>query len=146
MRTITWWWGRGGGVCSITKLCLTFSTPWTGAHQAPLSMDFSRQEYWSGLPPGEPSSRGSSWPRDWTHISCVFCIHRQVLYHWAIREALRQEVGDAVEISRAWSRMRGWKRVGSEKGSEFLHMCKTEEQRDLEKWHIQKAIKGQVGN
>ena len=24
--------------------------PWTGAHQAPLSMGFSRQEYWSGLP------------------------------------------------------------------------------------------------
>ena len=25
-------------------------TPWTTAHQAPLSMEFSRQEYWSGLP------------------------------------------------------------------------------------------------
>ena len=27
-----------------------FSTPWTVAHQAPLSMGLSRQEYWSGLP------------------------------------------------------------------------------------------------
>ena len=27
-----------------------FATPWTAAHQAPLSMGFSRQEYWSGLP------------------------------------------------------------------------------------------------
>ena len=27
-----------------------FLTPWTVAHQAPLSMGFSRQEYWSGLP------------------------------------------------------------------------------------------------
>ena len=27
-----------------------FVTPWTVAHQAPLSMEFSRQEYWSGLP------------------------------------------------------------------------------------------------
>ena len=27
-----------------------FSTPWTVAHQAPLPMEFSRQEYWSGLP------------------------------------------------------------------------------------------------
>ena len=26
------------------------ATPWTGACQAPLSMGFSRQEYWSGLP------------------------------------------------------------------------------------------------
>ena len=27
-----------------------FATPWTIAHQAPLSMVFSKQEYWSGLP------------------------------------------------------------------------------------------------
>ena len=27
-----------------------FTIPWTVAHQAPLSMEFSRQEYWSGLP------------------------------------------------------------------------------------------------
>ena len=27
-----------------------FSTPWTVAYQAPPSMEFSRQEYWSGLP------------------------------------------------------------------------------------------------
>ena len=33
----------------ITPLCLTLS-PWTVAHQAPLSMEFSRQEYWNGLP------------------------------------------------------------------------------------------------
>ena len=31
------------------QLCLT-ATPWTVAHQAPLSMEFSRREYWSGLP------------------------------------------------------------------------------------------------
>ena len=27
-----------------------FETPWTVAHQAPPSMEFSRQEYWCGLP------------------------------------------------------------------------------------------------
>ena len=27
-----------------------FAAPWTVAHQAPLSMEFSKQEYWSGLP------------------------------------------------------------------------------------------------
>ena len=27
-----------------------FATPWTAAYQAPLSVGFSRQEYWSGLP------------------------------------------------------------------------------------------------
>ena len=31
-----------------------FVTPWTTAHQAPLSMEFSRQEYWSGLPFSSP--------------------------------------------------------------------------------------------
>ena len=35
-------------VC-VSYLCL-FVTPWTVAHQAPLSMEFSRQEYWGGLP------------------------------------------------------------------------------------------------
>ena len=50
-------------------------TPWTVAHQAPLSMEFSRQEYWSGLPfpspgnlpdpgikPGSPALLGDSLP------------------------------------------------------------------------------------
>ena len=31
--------------------------------------------------------RGSSWPRDWTWVSCVSCIGRQILYHWATWEA-----------------------------------------------------------
>ena len=35
--------------------------PWTVGHHAPLSVKFSRQEYWSGLP---FSSQGSSVPRD----------------------------------------------------------------------------------
>ena len=34
----------------VTQLCLTLLTPWTVALQASLSMGFSRQEYWSGLP------------------------------------------------------------------------------------------------
>ena len=37
-----------------------FSTPWTIAHQAPLSMGFYRQEYWNGLP--FPSSGDLSDP------------------------------------------------------------------------------------
>ena len=35
----------------VTKLCLTLVTPRTVAHQASLSIGFSRQEYWSGLFP-----------------------------------------------------------------------------------------------
>ena len=40
----------------------TFGTPWTITHQAPLSMGFPRQEYWSGLPfpsPGDLPSPGT---------------------------------------------------------------------------------------
>ena len=33
-----------------------FATPWTAAHQAPPSMGFSRQEYWSGVPLPSPSA------------------------------------------------------------------------------------------
>ena len=36
-------------VCMHAQLCLT-ATPWTVIHQAPLSMGFLQQEYWSGLP------------------------------------------------------------------------------------------------
>ena len=39
---------------SVAQLYLTVSTPWTIACQDPLSMDFSRQEYWSGLPCSSP--------------------------------------------------------------------------------------------
>ena len=38
-----------GRACVSSRIC-HFVTPWTVAHQALLSMEFSRQEYWSGLP------------------------------------------------------------------------------------------------
>ena len=34
----------------VAQSCLTLCDPWTVAHQAPLSVGFSKQEYWSGLP------------------------------------------------------------------------------------------------
>ena len=34
----------------VAQSCPTLCDPWSVAHQAPLSMGFSRQEYWSGLP------------------------------------------------------------------------------------------------
>ena len=38
----------------VTKSCLPLMTPWTVACQVLLSMGFSRQEYWSGLPLHSP--------------------------------------------------------------------------------------------
>ena len=55
-------WSRGHHTLSIKGNMLSpfshvqfFAAPWTIAHQAPLSMRFSRQGYWSGLP--SPYSR-----------------------------------------------------------------------------------------
>ena len=59
------------------RMCLVspiFWDPVDLAHQAPVSIGSSRQEYWSVLP--FSSFRGSFWPRDWTHISCVSCVSR----------------------------------------------------------------------
>ena len=44
-------------VKSLSRVWL-LATPWTAAYQAPLSMGFSRQEYWSGLPFPSPAKRG----------------------------------------------------------------------------------------
>ena len=65
----------GGGLDA--KLCPTLVTPWTVACQAPLSMGFSRQEYWNGLPfpspgdlpnpgiePGSPALQADSLPTE----------------------------------------------------------------------------------
>ena len=68
---------QGSNPGSVTKLCLTLANPWTVARQAPLSMGFLRQEYWSGLPfpspgdlpdpgiePGSPELQADSLPTE----------------------------------------------------------------------------------
>ena len=67
--------GGGGGL--VAQLCLTLATLWTVARQASLSMGFSRQEYWTGLPfpspgdlldpgiePGSPALQADSLPTE----------------------------------------------------------------------------------
>ena len=49
-------WAKARMRAESLQLCLTLCDPWTVAHQAPLTMGFSRQEYWNGLllpPPGD---------------------------------------------------------------------------------------------
>ena len=69
-------------VCTCAQLCRTLCDPMNYiAHQALLSMEFSRQEYQSGLSfPSRCMGR--------TRISCVFYIGRRILYHWAPWEAM----------------------------------------------------------
>ena len=69
-------WLVAGGDSLVAKLCPTLVTPpWT-----PLSMGFSRQEYWSGLP--FPSPRGPSQYKDRTQVSCTA---GRYFTHWATR-------------------------------------------------------------
>ena len=74
-------------VCSVpAKLHQSCPTLWDPVDCRPPGFSVQgilQQEYWSGLP-----CRGSSLPRDQAHISYVSYVGRQVLYHWAIREAL----------------------------------------------------------
>ena len=48
--------GKWSEVKSLSRVWL-LATPWTAAHQAPPSMGFSRQEYWSGVPLPSPNGR-----------------------------------------------------------------------------------------
>ena len=65
----------GGGL--VAQSCPTLATPWIVAYQAPLSMGFPRQGYWSGLPfpcpgdlpnpgikPGSPALQADSLPTE----------------------------------------------------------------------------------
>ena len=45
-------------------------------------------------------SRGSSWPRDWTQVSCVSCISRQILYHWATWEVSTSDFTEEMNTMR----------------------------------------------
>ena len=74
--------------CMLSHVQL-FATTWTTACQIPLFMGFSRQEYWSWLPP----PGGSSQPRDRTHISCI---GRWFLYHCVPWEAQPQVSGTSI--------------------------------------------------
>ena len=65
-------WHSESGRFSHWVVSVSFAAPWTIAHQAPLSMEFSRQESWSGVlcpSPGDFPTQGSN-------LNC-----RQVLYH-----------------------------------------------------------------
>ena len=44
------------GKVKLLSCAQPLATPWTAAYQAPPSMGFSRQEYWSGVPPPSPES------------------------------------------------------------------------------------------
>ena len=84
----------------FTQSCPTLVIPWTVAHQAPLSMRFSRQEYWSGLSfpfpgdlpkhwiePGCPAWQANSLPTELPFGCCIACIY-PLLTAWLTEETV----------------------------------------------------------
>ena len=97
----------GMRVYSVAKSCPTLcnpkdSSPWS-IDQAPLSMEFSRQEYWSRF--AIFLLQVIFLTRDWTHMSCT---GRQILYHWATREACRRRIRCLVHPKRLGAEGRDW--------------------------------------
>ena len=81
----------GTCVCAHSLSCVCVWLPatlWNVACQAPLSMDFPKQEYWILEWFAISFSRGSSWPRDATGVSCISYVGRQILYCWATGDSL----------------------------------------------------------
>ena len=64
----------GGGGDLVAQSCQILVTPCTLAHQASLSMGFSRQEYWSGLPFPSPGI----FPTQVSNLGLLHC--RQMIY------------------------------------------------------------------
>ena len=57
-------------------------TPWTVAHQALCPLEFSRQEYWSGLPCPSPGDLPAPGIEPMSPV-CISCIGRWTLYYWS---------------------------------------------------------------
>ena len=67
-------------VCVLSRSVVSDSeTPRTVVPQVPLSMGFSRQEYWSGLPFPSPGDLCNSGIKPASSASLWYC--RQILYH-----------------------------------------------------------------
>ena len=61
-------------VKSLSRVRL-LATPWTAAYQAPLSMGFSRQEYWSGLPLPSPLQGLGGLETMSPNPQCLLCVY-----------------------------------------------------------------------
>ena len=66
-----------------------------------------------------PSSWGTSWPRNWTRVSSVSCIGRQIFYCWATWEALRYGwASEHLPRLRSWDRPSPRRQAGA-----LTHRC-----------------------
>ena len=68
-------------MCALAKSLQSCLISWTVACQAPLSMGFSRQEYWSGFPCRPPGDLPYPGIKSTSLVSHISCTGRRVLYH-----------------------------------------------------------------
>ena len=93
-------------LCVLSCIWL-FVTSWTVTHQAPLSMGFSRQEYWSGSY-STSYSRGFSQAMDQTPVSCVCCLGWRILYYCTTWEALTYITHPTINRGRSLHGLSRW--------------------------------------
>ena len=85
-----WKWKVKGKLLSCVRL---LATPWTAAYQAPPSMGFSRQDFWSGVPLPSPSSEYSgliSFRMDWLDLLAVQKTLKSLLQHHSSKASILQ--------------------------------------------------------
>ena len=81
-------------MCWSLSRILLLATPCSVARQIPLSMGFSRQEYWDGLPFPAPKESQSIWGENYSYIikiikmchTCVYMSNRFCLYSRVLKE------------------------------------------------------------
>ena len=80
-------------VRSVVSHVWLFASPWTAACQAPLSMGFSRQEYWSGLPFLSPGDLPNSGMEPESLASPALQVDSLPLYHQSELDICNSSVG-----------------------------------------------------
>ena len=120
--------GKNVCVCaqSLSRVQL-FATPWTAAHQSPLSMEFSRQEYWSGL---HFLFQEFTRPRDLLHCgtwekNAIYVKRKEVLASDFFKQACHQcECWQDIQKSyRICVGLSWYHRLGSISGPVYCLLC-----------------------
>ena len=97
--SIAWNWKVKVKSLSCVRL---FATPWTAAHQAPPSVGFSRQEYWSGVP--SPSPYNTAGVGDLIFSSPVFSKSSLNIWKFSVHVLLKPSLKDFKHnLASVWS-------------------------------------------
>ena len=91
-------------ICLVAKSCPTFCDPMdcSPSGSSVHGVLQARIPEWVAI----SFPRGSSWPRDWTYVSCI---GRWVLYHWATRDARKRYIDVLWKVAKArkaWTRQK----------------------------------------